>query len=123
VQPRKHIRYRLNAPVSFIWRDEREVQHEGTGETRDVALGGVFVFARTCPPLEAPVHVELLLPKLTSEARPLLVQGDGQVIRVEPGGPNGTGGGFAASINRFLLHNGQGALTEEGVLIPGGSEY
>jgi hypothetical protein len=120
VQPRKHNRYRLDAPVSFIWRDEREIQHEGTGLTRDIGLGGVFVFTPACPPLEVPVHVELMLPRLHSEARPLLVQGNGQVIRVEPGGPSGTGGGFAATIKRFLLREGEGALTEDGFLTPCG---
>ena len=39
MQPRKHNRYRLDAPVSFFWRDEREIQHEGTGLTRDIGLG------------------------------------------------------------------------------------
>jgi hypothetical protein len=118
VQPRKHNRYRVDAPVSFIWRDGREVQHEGMGLTRDIGLGGVFVFTQACPPLEVSVHVELVLPRLTSEARTLLVQGDGQVTRVEPGGPSGTGGGFAATIKRFLLRAEEGALTEDGFLTP-----
>ncbi len=118
MQPRKHNRYRLGAPVSFIWRDERKVRHEGIGLTRDIGLGGVFVLTQACPPLEVSVHVTLVLPRLHSEARPLLVQGDGQVIRVEPGGPSGTGGGFAATIKRFLVRNGEGALTEEKFLTP-----
>jgi len=118
VQPRKHNRYRLDAPVSFIWRNGREIQHEGTGLTRDIGLGGVFVFTQACLPLEVSVHVDLVLPRLTSEARTLLVQGDGQVIRVEPGGPSGTGGGFAATIKRFFLRGEEGALTEDGFLTP-----
>jgi hypothetical protein len=114
VQPRKHNRYRLDAPVSFTWRDERGDQHEGTGLTRDVGLGGVFVFTQACPPLKVSVHVELALPKLHSEARSLVAQGDGQVIRVEPGGAGGTGCGFAATLKRFLVRGGEGALTETG---------
>ena len=106
MQPRKHNRYRLDAPVSFFWRDERAVQHEGTGLTRDIDLGGVFVFTQACPPLKVSVHVELVLPRLHSEAIPLLMQGGGQVIRVDPGGPSGTGGGFAATIKRFLVRPG-----------------
>jgi hypothetical protein len=122
VQPRKHTRYRLDAPVSFIWRDEREVQHEGTGLTRDIGLGGAFVFTQDCPPTGVSVRLEVVLPRLRSEASPLLIHGDGEVIRVEPGGPGGTGGGFAATIKRFLLRNGEGVLTEDGFLTPWGHE-
>jgi hypothetical protein len=114
VQPRKDTRYRLDAPVSFFWRDEREVQHYGTGLTHDIGLGGVFVFTQACPPLEVSVHVELVLPKVHSQAKPLVVQGDGQVVRVEPGGPSGTAGGFAANIKRFVLRNGKEVVTENG---------
>jgi hypothetical protein len=118
VQPRKHNRYPVDAAVRFFWRDERGVQHEGTGLTRDIGLGGVFVFTENCPPLEVSVHVELLLPRLHGGARLMVVQGDGQVIRVEPGGPRGTGGGFAVTIKRFLVRNGERELTEDGFLTP-----
>jgi hypothetical protein len=121
VRSRKHNRYRLNAPVSFFWRDERAVQHEGTGLTRDIGLGGVFISTEACPPLEVSVHIEFPLPKLHSGATPLLMQGDGQVIRVEPAGPGRTEGGFVAAINLLVVRHGEGALTEEGVLTPCGS--
>jgi hypothetical protein len=112
VQPRKHNRYRLDAPVSFIWRDERGNQHQGSGQARDIGLGGVFVITQACPPLEAPIHVELDLPRLHSEARALVMQGDGQVIRVEPEGLSGMASGFAASVKRLLVRGGEDALTE-----------
>jgi len=118
MQPRKHNRYRLDAPVRFIWKDEREIQDEGMGLTRDIGVGGVFVITQACPPLEVSVHVEVFLPRLHSKARQLLLQGDGQVIRVEPGGPSGTGGGFAAAFTAFLVRDREGALTEDGVLTP-----
>jgi hypothetical protein len=113
VQPRKHNRYRLDAPVSFIWRDERGDQREGTGRTRDIGLEGVFVLTEACPPLMASVHIELLLPKLHSEARTLVAQGDGQVIRVEPGGLSGMRSGFAARVERLLVRGGEDALIED----------
>jgi hypothetical protein len=113
VYPRRHNRYRLAAPVSFIWRDERGNQHEGTGWARDIGLEGVFVLTEACPPLRASVHVELVLPRLHSEARTLVAQGDGQVIRVEPGGLSGMRSGFAASVKRLLVRGGEEALIED----------
>jgi len=118
VQHRKHNRYQLDAPVIFHGRNERDVQYEGTGQIRDIGVGGVFIFTQACPPLDVSVYVELVLPRLHSEARVLLAHGDGQVIRVEPPGPSGTGGGFAATFQRLFVHDGENKLTEDGVLTP-----
>jgi len=113
VYARKNNRYRLNAPVVFFWKDEGNAQHAGTGRTRDIGLGGAFVFTKICPPLEAPLHLEVVLPTVYIEVRPLKVEGDGQVIRVEPGVP---GGGFAAAIRHFSLRAGQEPPFENGFL-------
>jgi hypothetical protein len=113
MQSRRHNRYQLDAPVSFIWTDVRGDQHMGTGQARDIGLGGVFIFTQARPSLEASIHIELELPRLHSEARNLVVQGDGHVIRVEPGGLNGMGCGFAASIKRLFVRGRDKALTED----------
>jgi hypothetical protein len=118
VQPRKQNRYPLDAPVTFLWRDERGNHHEGRGRARDISLGGLFVMTEVCPPLEVSVHVELQLPRLHNEAPALVVQGDGQVIRVESQEASSMGSGFAASIKRLLVRGGERALTEDRLVTP-----
>ena len=103
MQPRKHNRYRLSAPVVFHWKDASDAECEGTGQIRDICLGGVFIHTEAPPPLKVPVQIELRLPKFDSAARLLLAHGDGEVIRKEPAGKSGTAGGFAAAFRRLSV--------------------
>jgi len=102
--------------VFFSWRDEREIQHEAIRLTRDISMGSAFVLTKIPPPLQVPVHLEILLPVLRREATPPLMQGEGQVVRIEPAGTGRTRGGFAVVVKRFFLRHGEGAVTADAAL-------
>lgn len=57
--------------------------NEGTGFTRDISTGGVFVTSSTAPPLGTPIAVELHLPSLAPSGPGLRLRAEGQVVRVE----------------------------------------
>lgn len=78
---RLHSRYALRLPVLFSWRDE--IEHRSAGFTRDIGLGGAFVFAQLCPPVGAMVHVELVVPLSKDDGREIRLRCDGRVIRLE----------------------------------------
>jgi hypothetical protein len=106
VQPRKHYRYQLGAPVMFFWKDARDTQHEGIGLTRDICVRGLFAFTASPPPLESEVKLKVFLPPGRSAVPPLRIQGRGRVVRVDaaPGGQRRAG--FAVAGERFVLRRG-----------------
>jgi hypothetical protein len=107
VESRKHTRYGLRAPVIFFWRDAPETSHEGIGLTRDLSVSGAFVFTTSPPPLEANVKLKAYLPPGSSAAPPLRIQGQGQVVRVEPAHNGEAHGGFAVAGERFVVRRGE----------------
>jgi hypothetical protein len=79
--PRK-TRYLINVPVVFHWSCEGQV-NGGTGFTRDISAGGVYVFSSTVPPVGSPVAMEVRLPPLAASGPGLRLQAEGHVVRVE----------------------------------------
>ncbi len=53
------------------------------GQSGNVGLGGMFVFAAKCPPLGAEVEVEFAIPAFDGVPKQLRFCCKGQVIRVE----------------------------------------
>ena len=82
MEMRKEMRYRLDARASFSWDSVHYKSLRGEGITRDVSVPGAFIQSSTCPPVDAPVRVEIFLPCLmgTKEIR---IAGRARVIRVE----------------------------------------
>ena len=107
VQPRKHNRYRVGVPVIFSWHDGKEARREAVGLTRDISLGGAFVFTASPPPLEVNVHFKAFLPQTPDSIRSVWIHGQGLVIRVEPVHKGETTGGFAVVGKRFVLRQGE----------------
>jgi hypothetical protein len=92
---RKELRCRLDAPVLFFWENALHRRLQGEGTTRDVSVLGVFIATPTCPPIQTPVQVELILPSLTGMKTDIRIRGEARVIRVEHSWEGQRGNGFA----------------------------
>ncbi|HVA95553.1 MAG TPA: hypothetical protein VNI36_11710 [Candidatus Dormibacteraeota bacterium] len=79
---RKEIRYRLDARALFSWDSVHHKSMRGKGITRDVSVPGAFIQSSTCPPVDAPVRVEIILPSLMG-IKEIRIAGRARVIRVE----------------------------------------
>ena len=99
---RKYKRYRLEIPVIFSLKGAREIGEQQTGVTRDLSSRGAFIFTAAPPLLDANVKLKAFLPPSSSAAPPLRIQGEGQVVRVEPA-HGGYRAGFAVAGERFVL--------------------
>ena len=61
VDKRSHARFTASIDVTLIYQDQRY-----QGRSRDVSLGGMFVYTDAPIPFGATVYVEFLLPSLKS---------------------------------------------------------
>jgi hypothetical protein len=92
---RKEMRYRLDAPALFSWQSAHHRRLRGEGSARDVSALGAFIVTPTCPPVEAPIQVEVILPflNLMGTKTDIRIRGEARVIRVEhPSGGQGENG-------------------------------
>ena len=69
----------------FSWNDH--AHHQNAGFTRDIGTGGVFIFARACPPRGSRLKVEIVVPLSKETGREIRLRCVGEVIRVELGSP------------------------------------
>lgn len=97
---RKANRYRLNAPVLFLWAPQNGSSQSGEGVTRDISASGVCVLANCVPPVGSRVLMDILLPKLKDSGPGMYLNGEGIVVRVEPRGKAGKVG-FAAEVQFY----------------------
>lgn len=75
------MRYRLDLPVTFRWRDQQGHDQVGAGFTHDVSAVGMFVFTDHIPPQCEFLRCEVKLPRLRdSGCVPFTVSG--RVVRV-----------------------------------------
>lgn len=89
-------RYRVAATVSFKWRSEHGDWREGRGITRDISGGGLFILAYPVPVPGSQIVVVVQIPSLSPAKIPIVFQGYGTVVRIEP--REGQPVGFAASV-------------------------
>jgi hypothetical protein len=101
VHPRKYNRYRLEVPVIFCWKDAHKIRQEQVGLTRDLSIGGAFVFATAPPPLDANIKLKGFRPP-GGKVLPMRMFGQGQVVRVEPA-PGSFTAGFAVGRGRIVF--------------------
>jgi hypothetical protein len=92
----------MNASVIFRWSGPESGQYQGEGLTRDMSVAGTFVLTATCPPPNAVVHVEVLLP-LSDGASRALMKADMMVLRVEHDNAGNNRSGFSAVGKGFSL--------------------
>ena len=98
---RKYRRYRLEVPVILFWKDAQEIRQEAVGLTRDLSVGGAFVFATTSPLLHAHVKLKEYLPA-GGQCPPVRMFGEGKLVRVEPA-PESPRAGFALAGGRITF--------------------
>ncbi len=99
---RRSKRYRISATVIFRWNGPNEKPFQGQGSTRDMSVDAVFVLTATCPPENAVVHVEVILP-LSDGASKARMKADMTVLRVDHEIDGVSRSGFSAMGNGFLL--------------------
>jgi PilZ domain len=99
---RKDIRYPLEAPVSFSWKDVHGVHH-CEGQTYDISDKGAFVFSSVCPPPLTKVVLKISIPAVLDSSR-VLMEVEGRVLRVEESGGKDRRNGFAVLSSQAILH-------------------
>ena len=92
----------MRTPVVFYWKgpDNRRFQAEGV--TRDMSVSSVFVLTATCPPANAAIQIEVLLP-VSDGASKARMRSDMTVLRVEHDLADTKRSGFSAIGNGFSL--------------------
>lgn len=105
VIPRKHQRYGLEVPVVFSWKDVHDVR-QGIGLTRNLSLGGAFIFATTLPPSGATLRIKAFLPP-SGANMPALLRWRGEVVRLEQGHDQVPSGFAVAADQRIVLRRGE----------------
>lgn len=83
MEMRREIRYRLDAPALFSWESGQHKRFQGEGVTRDISVLGAFILTPTCPPVDVPVQVEVVLLTLHGREPVIRVCGPARVLRVE----------------------------------------
>jgi hypothetical protein len=102
VERRRTIRYRMRTPVVFRWKGPDNEHFQGEGVTRDMSVAGVFVLTAACPPPNAVVQMEVLLP-VSDGASKVRMKSDMTVLRLEHDIADNKRSGFSAAGKGFSL--------------------
>jgi hypothetical protein len=81
-QPRKAIRFPLEAPIAFRWADSG-IEKRGEGRTHDISEVGAFILSSICPPVGTEISFKIFLPVLPGFEPKTRVEAVGRVLRVE----------------------------------------
>ncbi|PYU28248.1 MAG: hypothetical protein DMG32_03235 [Acidobacteria bacterium] len=92
---RSAVRYAISASVVFTWQGPRGPL-QGGGVTRDISTAGLYIRTPASPPIAVAVQVEIFLPSIEPEGKPVKILSEGRVIRVEKSSANEAPRGFAA---------------------------
>ena len=92
----------MSTAVVFHWNGPENERFQAEGISRDMSVNGVFVLTATCPPANAVIQMEVLLPVSDgiSKAR---MKSDMRVLRVEHDVANTRRSGFSAYGQGFSL--------------------
>jgi PilZ domain-containing protein len=101
-QPRKAIRFPLEAPIAFRWAD-RGIEKRGEGRTHDISEIGAFVLSTICPPAGSDISFNILLPTVPGIEPTTRVEAVGRVLRVEQAHGRKGRDGFAILARHTLL--------------------
>src|SRR6266436_3857542 len=105
METRREIRYRLDAPALFSWESAQHKRLQGEGVTRDISVFGAFILTLTCPPVDVPIQVEVVLPSLTGRKPVIRVSGAARVLRVDHRSKGEGENGFAIVSENFSRWN------------------
>ncbi len=92
----------MSTAAIFNWKGPGDQRFQGEGATRDMSVEGVFVFTAACPPANALVHMEVILP-LSDGASTAQLKADMTVLRVDTDILGDKRSGFSAAGKGFLL--------------------
>jgi len=76
------MRYQLDLPVTFRWRDQKGHARVGAGFTHNVSAVGMFLFSDDIPSQDEVLQCEVKLPRLR-DAGCVPVVVSGRVVRIE----------------------------------------
>ncbi len=100
--PRQAVRYTLETQVVFEWSDNRGLLRQSRGRTRDISPKGAYIIAACSPPLGITLAMSFYLPTLMGEPRPVQVQAQCRVMRIDRSGA-GQCAGFSVENIRTTL--------------------
>lgn len=103
MQIRKFERYRLDLPVTFMWRHPKGDCEQGAGFAWDISVAGMFVVTSQCPPLTTQVWCEVMLPQSHTNDSVRKLRAAGPVLRTLSAGVEDHPGGFVIYGSPFLL--------------------
>jgi len=92
----------MSTSVIFHWKGPENQRLQGEGATRDVSVEGVFVLTKTCPPENALVQLEVILP-LSDGASKAQMKAAMRVVRVDHDAAGNSRNGFSAAGKGFSL--------------------
>ena len=92
---RRTLRFPLETPVTFWWKNGNGESLQGEGRSRDVSEHGAFVFAPICPPVGANLVLTIDLEGIPDEIGSVPIEVEGEVLRVEQSPAERETGGFA----------------------------
>src|SRR6267143_5608533 len=101
MEMRREMRYRLDASALFSWESAQHTRLQGEGVTRDISVFGAFIVTATCPPVDIPIQVEVVLPSLNGLKPVVRVSGAARVLRVEHSSKGAGENGFAVVSEDF----------------------
>jgi hypothetical protein len=81
IERRTRTRFQLVFPVIFHWRDG--TARSAVGYCRNIGLGGIFVLASTCPPINAEMEIDVVVPAFARGSSEILFRHTGRVIRIQ----------------------------------------
>jgi hypothetical protein len=105
MEMRREMRYRLDASALFSWESAQHTRLQGEGVTRDISVFGAFIVTPTCPPVDVPIQVEVVLPSLTGRKPVIRVSGAARVLRVDHSSKGEGENGFAIVSENFSRWN------------------
>jgi PilZ domain len=112
-QPRKAIRFPLEARIVFRWADSG-IERQGEGRTHDISEVGAFVLSSICPPPGTEISFNIFLPVLPGFEPKTRVEAVGRVLRIEQARGIEGRHGFAI-LSRHTLLRANNHSSEPGV--------
>jgi hypothetical protein len=103
LERRGHRRFDLQVQIQFNWKDPKGVRHLGSGRTRDISTGGMFVYTDSLPPQDAEVQTMFSFPASSLVAAGVQMATKARVLRLEPAEPGKAEAGFALVSHSFAL--------------------
>ena len=98
---REALRFNLNVPVQFFWKNHLATEEVGLGETRDISFRGLFVSCDKCPSAGNAIQAKVMLPSPGGSDLVLRIRAN--VLRVETTDSDEYPAGFAAVIKKYAL--------------------